>query len=171
MALTSNETYIQVRETRLVSAKHPETGEDIQETQATTSIKAEDKVAKLKAESEKSDVYQIEVLKGQTFTYHTAENDADMVELVPNGDLRVEYFNRGYKLAQQVLSKELLEDEDFAPVEGPYDMQEAANTPRERTRAPKDPKSDLLSKLQSGKVSAADVEEILLKFIAASAAK
>lgn len=73
--------------------------------------------------------------KAATFVYHEAENDNDIMSLVPDEQERVNIFNRGYVLKQQRLVMDHTTDlEDAVGVDTAHDLQAEAAIKSERKK-------------------------------------
>lgn len=73
--------------------------------------------------------------KAATFIYHEAENDQDIMTLVPDEQERTNIFNRGYVLKQQRLVMDHTTDlEDAVGVDTAHDLQAEAAVKSERRK-------------------------------------
>lgn len=126
----------------------------------------ESRITAIAEEAKKASQPEPELLKVQTFTFNEATSIADISELVPNEAEALNLFNRGYVLKQQSIARDLLDDDDFAGVEGPYDLRADAAEVRERKKAT--PQEKALKQLMA--LSADDMAAVLAQFQASQAA-
>ena len=74
----------------------------------------------------------VEDTKAQTFVVTTAESLDEILQVVPNDEVALNYFNYGLSLAQHNVKRELMKDEEWQPVEGVYDLLPDVQLPKER---------------------------------------
>jgi hypothetical protein len=107
----------------------------------------------------------IEAIRQQTFLLHEAEGLADISTLTPNEAVAVAFYNRGSSLAQLNEIRTLMEDDQFTPVDGVYDLIDVLNTVRERRKmSPEDKALKILSELDP-----AVREAVMARFASAQA--
>lgn len=93
-----------------------------------------------------------EALKTQTFTFYEVEVLDDIPAIF--GEDAVNVVNRGGILKQQTVVRGLMQDEDWQPVEGAYDLAEACARLTERTKAsPVEKAAKALSKLSPDEIA------------------
>lgn len=93
-----------------------------------------------------------EALATQTFTFYEVESLDDIP--VVFGEDAVNVVNRGGILKQQSIVRGLMQDEDWQPVEGAYDLAEACARLTERTKAsPVEKAAKALSKLSPDEIA------------------
>ena len=86
----------------------------------------------------------------QTFVTYEAASLEEAQSYIPDENVLLTFFNRGWSLHQQKLISDLITDNDFTPVEGNYDLIEAASRLPERTRTKKAMSTDdMISHLKS----------------------
>jgi hypothetical protein len=106
-----------------------------------------------------------EIVNQQTFVFYEVENDEDEATLVPSDPERANIFNRGVVLKQQNGVRGLMLSEDWAPVEGAYDLADLCNEVTERRAAtPAEKMRKIL-----GKLSPAELAAVLAEFSGAAA--
>jgi hypothetical protein len=92
--------------------------------------------------------------KVQSFGLPEAETDADILTLCPSEEIRVSLFNRAasLKMLNDIRDK-MLNDEDFTPVDGVFDLTGVISQPTEkRTASPESKIEKLLSGLDESAV-------------------
>ena len=74
--------------------------------------------------------------KVQSFGLPEAETDADILELCPSEEIRVSLFNRAasLKMLNDIRDK-MLNDENFQPIDGVFDLTSVISEPTERRTA------------------------------------
>lgn len=98
---------------------------------------------------------QPEAVRQQTFTLHEAETLADISEVCPVETVAVDLFNRGASLKQLNEIHDLMESDDFEPVEGAYDLKEViAQVTERRKMSPMDKVLKQLSNLSEEETKA-----------------
>jgi hypothetical protein len=107
-----------------------------------------------------------EILSQQTFKFYEIENDEDEAVLVPTDAERANIFNRGVVLKQQTGVRGLMLGEDWAPVEGIYDLADLCNEATERRAATP---AEKLRKIL-GKLSQDELNAVLAEFSKGAAA-
>jgi hypothetical protein len=107
-----------------------------------------------------------EIVSQQTFVFYEIATDEDAATLVPTDAERANIFNRGVVLKQQNGVRGLMLAEDWAPVEGLYDLADLCNEATERRAAtPAEKMRKIL-----GKLSPAELAAVLAEFQGAQAA-
>ena len=107
----------------------------------------------------------VEALAQQTWLTYEAESDEDVAILSPNLAVRLALYNRGASLAQLNEIRDKMEDPNFVPVDGVYDLADVLNTVRERRKmSPEDKALKILAELDP-----AVREAVLARFNAANA--
>lgn len=118
-------------------------------------------------EKELGDKGTLEVTKVQSFIITEAESLDEAATLFPQRAL--EFLNYGARLAQQNVRRDLMRDEDWAGIEGDFDLLPEVQEPKERKKAsPRDKVINLLSKLakEAGKdVDRSAIEAMLAQFM------
>ena len=74
----------------------------------------------------------IEVLKAQTFEISSAESMDEILQLVPNEEVALSYFNYGLTLAQHNVKRDLMQDVDWPAQEGIYPLINDVQLPKEK---------------------------------------
>jgi len=74
----------------------------------------------------------ITVTKQQTFAVTRADSIDEILQVVPNADVALDYFNYGFTLAQHNVKRELMKDADWPGVDGVYDLVNDVQTPKEK---------------------------------------
>jgi hypothetical protein len=97
----------------------------------TAEYKSEKQAAEIKAEAAKVGTV-VEELKVQTFTVSTAESVDEILQVTPNTDVALGYYNYGLTLAQHNVKRELMKDVDWQPVDGAYDLLADVQQPKEK---------------------------------------
>ncbi|HTS07494.1 MAG TPA: hypothetical protein VMP68_18080 [Candidatus Eisenbacteria bacterium] len=92
---------------------------------------SEKQAAELKAEATKVGT-TCEETKAQTFAVTSASSFDEILQVTPNQDVALGYYNYGLTLAQHNVKRELMKDSDWAPVEGVYDLLADVQEPREK---------------------------------------
>ena len=100
--------------------------------------------------------------KVQSFGLPEAETDADILALCPSEEIRVSLFNRAasLKMLNDIRDK-MLNDENFQPVDGVFDLTSVISEPTERRTASPEAK---IEKLLSG-LSEDAVQRIMQKIL------
>jgi hypothetical protein len=100
--------------------------------------------------------------KVQSFGLPEAETDADILSLCPSEEIRVSLFNRAasLKMLNDIRDK-MLNDENFQPVDGVFDLSSVISEPTERRTASPEAK---IEKLLSG-LSEDAVQRIMQKIL------
>lgn len=100
--------------------------------------------------------------KVQSFGLPEAETDADITSLCPSEEIRVTLFNRAasLKMLNDIRDK-MLNDENFQPVDGVFDLASVISEPTERRTASPEAK---IEKLLSG-LSEDAVQRIMQKIL------
>lgn len=75
---------------------------------------------------------QIEVTKQQTFVVSTAESVDEILQVTPNSDVALSYYNYGLSLAQHNVKRDLMTDDEWPGEEGAYDLLKDVQVPKER---------------------------------------
>jgi hypothetical protein len=123
--------------------------------------------AKTKVEA---DGGQFEVTRAQSFTITEAESLEEAATLFPKRAL--EFLNYGARLAQQNVMRDNMRDEEWAGVEGSFDLLPEIQEPKERKKAsPRDKAINLLAKIakDAGKeLDRSAIEAILSQFMPAT---
>jgi len=138
---TSQTTYAKIRD-----------GEDI-------AIIPEKKYEKLSKEAEKEGNEAPELLAIQTFTVYEPQETTEFSTLVPLPEEQVNIFNRGLVLKQQGALRRLLQDENFEPVDGSYDLATICAEKMERKAV--DPRQKALKLLQA--LTEEDLQAVMLE--------
>lgn len=89
---------------------------------------------KLKEDATKNSTPQPEVQVAQTFAFYEAATLEEAQTLVPSEEVFLSYFNRGMTLRQFSEINKLIEDVDFEPIDGVYDLAQYLNVLQERKR-------------------------------------
>lgn len=97
----------------------------------TAEYKSEKQAAEIKAEAAKVGS-TVDEVKVQTFTLSIADSVDEILQVVPNPDVALSYFNYGLTLAQHNVKRELMKDADWEPVDGSYDLLKDVQTPKEK---------------------------------------
>lgn len=97
----------------------------------TAEYKSEKQAAEIKAEAGKVGS-TVEELKAQTFVISTADSIDEILQVTPNPDVALSYYNYGLTLAQHNVKRALMTDPDWPPVEGAYDLLADVQEPREK---------------------------------------
>lgn len=104
-------------------------------------------------------------IKVQSFGFPEAENDADVALLASTEEVRVGLFNRAASLKMIQggggVDDLMVDNEDFTPVEGIYDLTSVINAPTERRAASPEAK---IEKLLSG-LDEATMQRIMQKIM------
>jgi hypothetical protein len=118
----------------------------------------------------------VETLKTQTFLLSTAENVDEILQVTPNPDVALSYYNYGLTLAQHKVKRDLMLDADWQPIDGAYDLLADVQTPTEKRVA--DPMSSsrkalkaLWEKMHPGAEAPTDdeINAVLSQFAGAAA--
>lgn len=107
-----------------------------------------------------------EAVRQQTFSIHEAESVEDILEVCPDADVAVDLFNRGATLKQLNEIRDLMESEDFATVEGSYDLLDVITRKTERRKM--SPLDKVLKAL--GGLSDEERQNVVAKLLAAQSA-
>lgn len=107
-------------------------------SQNSVEYKSEKQFEEAKAEAAKIES-TITVVKQQTFELTTAETIDELLTVVPNEQVALEYFNYGLTLAQHNVKRDLMRDPEWPGVEGVYALINDVQQPKEKRVA--DPKS------------------------------
>lgn len=91
----------------------------------------EKKAAEIKADAAKVGT-GVEEIKAQTFAVTSAESWDEASQLVPNEQVRLDYFNYGLTLAQHNVKRDLMKDDEWQPIEGVYDLLADVQEPKEK---------------------------------------
>lgn len=92
---------------------------------------SEKQAAELKAEAGKVNS-AVEELKSQTFLISTADSIDEILQVTPNTDVALSYYNYGLTLAQHNVKRELMKDAEWESVDGTYDLLADVQTPKEK---------------------------------------
>jgi len=92
---------------------------------------SEKQLAETKADAAKENK-QVSETKAQTFAITQAESLDDILQCVANEEVALSYFNYGYKLSQQNVMRDLMRDDEWAGVEGVYDLNQDVQQPKEK---------------------------------------
>ena len=93
--------------------------------------KSEKQFQEAEADAKKAGA-SIEVLKAQTFTISTADSIDEILQVTPNAEVALSYYNYGLTLAQHNVKRDLMTDPDWQPVEGAYDLLADVQQPKEK---------------------------------------
>lgn len=104
----------------------------------TQEYKSEKQTSEIKDEAAKVGS-TVEEVKAQTFTVSTADSIDEILQIVPNANVALNYFNYGLTLAQHNVKRELMKDAEWQPVEGSYDL--LADVQNEKEKRVSDPLS------------------------------
>jgi len=74
----------------------------------------------------------IEVLKAQTFDVSTADSIDEILQVTPNAEVALSYYNYGLTLAQHNVKRDLMTDSEWQPIEGNYDLLADVQQPKEK---------------------------------------
>jgi hypothetical protein len=93
--------------------------------------KSEKQATEMKADAAKVNSV-VEELKAQTFLISTADSIDEILQIVPNPEVALSFFNYGLTLAQHNVKRDLMTDAEWQPVEGAYDLLADVQEPREK---------------------------------------
>ncbi len=93
--------------------------------------KSEKQATELQAEAAKLGS-AVEITKSQTFGVSTADSIDEMLTIVPNAEVALDFFNYGLTLAQHNVKRELMKDAEWPGVEGVYDLLADVQQPKEK---------------------------------------
>ena len=92
---------------------------------------SEKQYADIKADAAKVNS-TVEELKAQTFVITTAESIDEILQVTPNSEVALSYYNYGLTLAQHNVKRDLMKDDEWQPIEGAYDLVADVQEPKER---------------------------------------